>query len=110
MTEVCSSPKAAFARRSKIVEHVDVSVYLQTWLIQIAAMLALLVGFFAQNGWPFALGITLFFIAAFWPRCPQCKLATFWRRGPNDPDHFVYYLGKRLPGRSCSRCGEDLTL
>lgn len=87
------------------------SIHLQTWLIQLAAAIALLSNLFVRSAWLFGLGVMLVVFAMFWPRCRRCGLPTFWRKRPADPDHFVYYIGKPpfFPGHDCSRCGEDLT-
>lgn len=89
------------------------SPYVTTWLIQGAALLAVLASFFARTPWMFLVAVALIILAMVWPRCGKCGLPTFWQKAPSAPDHFVYYLGKRLnplPPQTCSRCGEDLTI
>lgn len=87
------------------------SIHLQTWLTQIAAIIALVSNVFVRSAWLFGLGVVLVILAMLWPRCRRCGLPTFWRKRRYDPDRFIYYIGTPplFPGQDCSRCGEDLT-
>jgi hypothetical protein len=90
-----------------------VSSYVKTWLMQSAAVLAVIGAVFLREGWLVALSVALVIAATLWPRCRACGLPTFWFKRQSDPDHFIYYIGKPLsplPRQTCARCGEDLTV
>jgi len=84
------------------------SVYLQSWVTRVLPLVLWVALFFSASGYLLLAFVVSALLVLVWPRCPSCKLPTFWKKSPTDPDHFIYYRPSPFPAQECRRCGVNL--
>ena len=87
------------------------NAYVKSWLASVLGPIAMICVVVFTDGWTRMISFVLLLAAvSTWPRCPRCKLPTYWTKGANTPDHFVMYRPRLAPGRECARCNQELDL
>lgn len=87
------------------------NAFVKSWITSVLAIIAMISLIVFAKGWVPLIGLLVIIaVVTTWPRCPRCRLPTYWTKGTSAPDHFALYRPRLAPGRTCARCGQELDL